>query len=630
MNSLTPPLACLATALSLGLCAAPLLHAVDTQKAAAPHVADWAADAVWYQIFPERFRNGDPSNDPTRESLERPLVPSTKWQISSWTADWYERAPWEKELGHNFYTDGVLERRYGGDLQGVLDKLDYLADLGINALYFNPIFYARSLHKYDGNCFHHIDPNFGPDPKGDLAIMAREDGKDPKTWEWTAADKLFLRLLTEAHRRGMHVILDGVFNHSGRDCFAFKDLKKNQEQSAYRNWYVVDSFDDPRTKRDEFDYKGWWGFKSLPVFAATPDGKDMAPDPKAYIFASTRRWMDPNGNGDVASGIDGWRLDAAPERPVKFWADWNAYVRSLNPNAYTSCEIWSDASKFMAEGGFDGCMNYYAFAIPVKGFLIDARIGAKQFAQALDQRRDALPKGTALTVQNLMDSHDTDRLASMIVNAGRDNYSNPDGIQYNNNANAHLSAGYKIRKPNDRERAIQRLVVLFQMTYPGAPMIYYGDEAGMWGGTDPDDRMPMVWQDLLFAPQAINPRGPIRTPDTIVFDNPLFGFYKSAIALHRGNEALRRGDFRVLAAADDAPVFAFQRTGGQSSLVVVLNRGEKERTVHIAYPGVDAAKLPKAKSVFASNGEASSIAVHPDADGFSVTLPALTGAVIAP
>jgi hypothetical protein len=130
----------------------------------------WVTDAIFYQIFPERFANGDPGNDPTRESLEDEVPES--WRISPWTGDWYERDEWERELGVDFFEHGVFHRRYGGDLQGVIDRLDYLKNLGINAIYFNPVFHARSLHKYDGSSFHHIDPYFGPDPAGDLAIMA--------------------------------------------------------------------------------------------------------------------------------------------------------------------------------------------------------------------------------------------------------------------------------------------------------------------------------------------------------------------------------------------------------------------------------------------------------------------------
>ena len=155
------------------------------------NVPDWAKSATWYQIFPERFRNADPANDPTRVDLEIPFLPGENWQITPWTRDFYIRDQWERDIGGDFYENGVFHRRFGGDIQGVIDKLDYLKELGVTAIKFNPVFYGRSVHKYDGNTFHHIDPNFGPDPAGDFEII-RNGGEtaDPATWKWTAADKL--------------------------------------------------------------------------------------------------------------------------------------------------------------------------------------------------------------------------------------------------------------------------------------------------------------------------------------------------------------------------------------------------------------------------------------------------------
>lgn len=580
----------------------------------------WAAEAVFYQIFPERFRNGDPKNDPTRDSLEPPIAAGNDWRISNWTADWYSRDGWEKALGPDFYKNGVFERRYGGDLQGVIDKLDYISDLGVNAIYFNPLFYARSMHKYDGNSYHHIDPYFGPDPTGDMALIARETS-DPKTWKWTAADKLFLDLLKQAHARGLRVIIDGVFNHTGRDFFAFKDLRANQGKSPYKDWYVVSSFDDPKTKRNEFSYKGWWGHATLPVFAESADHKDMASAPKAYIFEATKRWMAPDGKS--ANGIDGWRLDVADERPAKFWADWNALVRQLNPNAYTTAEIWKNAAELVTKGGFSASMNYNGFTIPVKGFLVDNNVAPSKFAKMLDERRRQFPPGTAAVMQNLMDSHDTDRLASMIVNGEGTVYPSADQIDFNNNNDARASKNYKIRKPNEREREIQRLVVLFQMTYLGAPMIYYGDEAGMWGGHDPDDRMPMVWADMKYDPQAIDPRGLEREPDPVEFDQDLFDFYKRVIALRRENEPLNHGEFSVLATEDVQRAMVFTRRSSKGTIVVALNRGDQNATLDLH---VSAKRM---KPIFVSRGELDAAQLQTSQDGAQLTLPPLTGVVFS-
>ncbi len=179
-------------------------------------------------------------------------------------------------------------------------------------------------------------------------------------------------------------------------------------------------------------------------------------------------------------------------------------------------------------------------------------------------------------MQNLIDSHDTDRLASMIVNGEGTAYQNPDEIEFNKDDSPSSSKTYKIHKPNERQRKIQRLIVLFEMCYLGAPMIYYGDEAGMWGAGDPDDRMPMVWKDLTYEPQAIDPRGKERTPDPVQFDEDLFDFYKTAIGLRRKHEALNHGDFSVVA-TDDTPARSCDMRESKSERFIWLPIEEKRR-----------------------------------------------------
>lgn len=563
----------------------------STELALAPvppeqRVPDWAADAVWYQIFPERFRNGDASNDPTRESLEFPIdrVPES-WQIMPWTSDWYSRADWERERGDDFYEDGVFDRRYGGDLQGVIDQLDYLQDLGINGIYFNPVFWARSMHKYDGNTFHHIDPHFGPDPEGDFALMEQETS-DPSTWHWTAADSLFLELLVQAHQRGIRVIIDGVWNHTGRDFFAFRDLMERQEESPYVDWYYVNEFDDPSTPENEFDYEGWWGVHTLPVFADTPDSTDLHPGPKQYVFDATARWMDPNGDGDPSDGIDGWRLDVANEVPLKFWNDWNAHVRALNPNAYTVTEIWHEAAEFLSLGGFSATMNYHGFAFPVKGFLVDGVQEPEDFAEMIQERRNEYALPVQYALQNLIDSHDTDRVASMIVNGGKHPYVNEGRWDYDmgERVSPRHYEPYDVSAPDAHEREIQRLVALFQMTYLGAPMIYYGTEAGMWGADDPDDRKPMVWPDMQYEAEAHHPLGHPREPDPVVFDEELHAYYRDVIAFRHESDALRRGDFNILMADEERYSIAFARTLDDEAIVVVINRSDEAHSMRIELP----------------------------------------------
>jgi glycosidase len=588
--------------------------------AAATPVPHWVADAVFYQLFPERFANGDPTNDPTRESLEGPVPES--WKITPWPGDWYARADWERELGANFYENGVFHRRYGGDLQGVIDRLDYLQQLGVNAIYFNPVFYARSLHKYDGSAFHHIDPHFGPDPAGDLKQMADETS-DPKSWHWTAADKLFLEMLRQAHARGIRVIIDGVFNHTGRDFFAFADLLKKQADSPYKDWYLVQTFDDPSTPQNEFRYRGWWGVESLPEFADDADRSDLNAGPKQYVFDVTARWMDPDDNGDPSDGIDGWRLDVANEVPTGFWKDWHQHVRRLNPDAYTVAEVWDDASRFLADARFTATMNYYGFSMPAKGYLIDNVLTPSEAVLQLSGRRTAYAEPMQRSLLNLIDSHDTDRLSSMIVNAGRRPYEQPAKFDYDTGVSPRYATDYDVRKPTDAERRIQRMVALLQMTYVGAPMIYYGTEAGMWGADDPCDRMPMVWPELTYAAQAADPLGRPREADAVAFDESLFGYYRAAIELRKQIPALRRGSIKFLRADDKSRFLAFERADAQDTVLVGFNRGAANFDWEVPL-----AAGQSVAQVFTASGEIDSFPIRKQPGGAVVTVPACDAVVL--
>lgn len=585
-----------------------------------PTVPAWAADAVFYQLFPERFANGDHSNDPTRESLEFQENVPESWAITPWGSDWYARAEWEKERGGDFYEDGVFDRRYGGDLQGVLDRLDYIEDLGVNVVYFNPIFYARSLHKYDGNTFHHVDPHFGPDPQGDFALMATETS-DPSTWKQTAADKLFVELVRQLHKRDIRVVLDGVFNHTGIGFFAFENLREKQQASPYRDWYVVQSFDNPATPANEFNYKAWWGVMTLPEFANNEADDDLHPGPKEYIFNATGRWMDPNGDGDPSDGIDGWRLDVAVEVPVGFWQDWNAHVRRINPEAYTVAEHWEDAARFLEEGGFSATMNYHGFAWPVKGYLIDGAFTPTDAAKMLVERMEEYPADRRYALQNLIDSHDTDRVASMTVNASATRpYLQPERFDYDVGERVSPRNGdkYKVRKPNAEERRIQRMVGVMQATFVGAPMIYYGTEAGMWGADDPCDRKPMVWRDLRYEDEASDPLDRERPADKVTFDHELYAFYRAANRLRHDHSALRRGDFEVVLTDDKARGLVYRRSDANEELLVVFNRGDNAWTVELPSPGGAASSWSE---VFTATGETHRIKLDKGAEKVRVTLP---------
>lgn len=550
-----------------------LLVLSSTAQSRLGGIPEWAKDAVWYQIFPERFRNANPLNDPTREELEMPA--GREGHVSLWTSDWYKLQLWERAHNENFY-ENVFERRYGGDLEGVLEKLDYLSELGITAIYFNPVFEAHSLHKYDASSYHHIDNNFGPDPKGDLEQMKRETD-DPSTWKWTAADSLFLRLIREAHARGIRIIVDGVFNHSGTRFFAFEDVRINQQKSRYANWYDIVKWDDPSTPENDFDWKGWWGYKPLPEFHEAENG--FIPAVKEYFFNITRRWMDPNGDGDPSDGIDGWRLDVANEVSDVFWREWCALVKSINPQACIVGELWDDASRWLGGDMFDATMNYQFARASVRFFINTGskRMTATEFDRELARVRKSYGNETNFILQNLYDSHDTDRLVSMIANPNRD---------YDRDASPRHNPNYDVSKPKEPHWQILRLMALFQMTYLGAPMIYYGTEAGMWGADDPDDRKPMVWPELKYDDEVSHPlKGKTRSQDNVKFDRQLFDYYKKLIALRKENPALRRGSFKTLFVDDKKDVYAFERSVEGNRVIVVMNNSEKKQTVSLPLSG---------------------------------------------
>ncbi len=524
------------------------------------HAPEWAEGVVWYQIFPERFRDGDPNNQPNRERARGP----EGWAITPWTQDWYKRDAWEENYSDDFYSI-VRERRYGGDLQGVIDKLDYLKELGVGVIYFNPVFDAQSMHKYDASYYHHIDRNFGPDPEGDVAQILAEDPGNPETWGWTEGDKLFLKLIEEAHSRGVKIVIDGVFNHTGTEFWAFEDLVKNQENSPYKDWYIVTSFDDPDTPENEFDYEGWWGFKGLPVYRE--ENENLTEPVKQHIFDVTRRWMDPNGDGDPSDGVDGWRLDVASEVGKNFWRDWHAFVREINPDAITVAEIWTDEAKdFITSDMFTSVMNY-RFTDAVKLFMIDQAISPEEFKSRLEEIENDYPEASLNVLQNLMDSHDTSRLATSVVNKGQ--AYNPD---------SYPDEDYEVRKPNSKERSIQKLVALFQYTWKGAPMVYYGTESGMWGADDPDDRKPMVWPDFEYEDETHHPYGWERPRDTNNFDQELFEYYKKLGEMRNSSPTLKKGSAEFTTVEEG--FISFDRSlESESKISVFINLTDSAKSV---------------------------------------------------
>ena len=539
------------------------------------NVPSWAKKAIWYQIFPERFANGDKSNDPKPEDMEGawPYFIPDGWQIHPWTSDWYKLQPWEIKTGKDFYWNAGV-RRYGGDIQGIINKLDYLKDLGINAIYLNPLFESPSLHKYDASMFHHIDNNFGPDPKKDREIWGKEIAGDPSTWQWTTADKLFLKLINECHKRNMKIIIDGVFNHTGTQFWAFKDIIKNQQNSKYKDWYTIKSWDDP-SAGTKFDYEGWLGVKDLPEIREDDNG--LVTGPREHIHAIVQRWMDPNGDGNTDDGIDGWRLDVAEMVNHNFWKEFRTWVKGINPEAYIVGEIWWDdwnnykmmnAAPWLKGDEFDAVMNY-RFARALKNFVINRKdqIGPQGFIDSLNTIYKDYPEQNNYVMMDLLDSHDVERVSSQIVN--------PD-ILYDHGGNPGQTKSFDVRKPNSEEREIQKLIVGLQFTLPGAPDIYYGDEAGMWGGDDPDCRKPMVWKGIKYDTETAHPFGLPRPADKVEFDESLFNWYKKIASIRKDNEALSLGDINFYVIDETKKMLAYKRTYNGETIFIIVNNNSSE------------------------------------------------------
>lgn len=303
----------------------------------------WVQDAIFYQIFPDRFHNGDPANDPP--NLDPWGAKPTIWSFQ------------------------------GGDLKGVIAKLEYLLDLGINAIYFNPIFQASSNHRYNISDYYKIDPKLG--------------GIDD-----------FMALLDVAHQNGIRVVIDGVFNHCGRGFFAFNDILENHSHSPYLDWFHLNNVPpDAYSPGDANDYQAWWNYKSLPKFNTDN------PQVRKYILDVARYW--------IRLGADGWRLDVPNEidDPV-FWEEFRAVVKSENPDAYLVGEIWDGDPRWIGPDKFDGLMNY-----PVREGLIDfltEKKPADDFAAMIDRQLNQYPSENVYVMYNLLGSHDTKRIKTIL------------------------------------------------------------------------------------------------------------------------------------------------------------------------------------------------------------------------
>ncbi len=549
---------------------------------------EWSQSAVWYQLFVERFRNGDTNNDPTLTNIEGswfdPFPDS--WAVTKWGHDWYSQEDWAKETGLEFYRT-VQMRRYGGDFQGVLDKVGYLKDLGVTAIYFNPINDAPSLHKFDARNYRHADVNFGPDPIGDNKIIAAETPDDPSSWKLTAADKLFFKLVDELHKNGIKVIVDFSWNHTGSEFWAFKDVIKNQEKSAYKDWYEIESFDDPSTDENEFKYEGWLGVATLPDIKKIRETKkrpghpyegNMVQAPKTHIFNVAKKWMDPNGDGDTSDGIDGMRLDVAEHVPLGFWRDFRKYVRGINPDFYLVGENWwtswpdtlMDPKPWVKGDIFDAVMHYQWYK-PARTYfhLPDDQQLPNKFSTSMDSVFGSYPEYTKRAMMNLGASHDSPRMATSLSNK----------TKYKYNAHPMANSQYNIGPPSEEDYRLMRLFLFHQFTWIGAPHIWMGDEMGMFGSDDPDCRKPLVWDDIAFDEEKNPPFTDIQYVHKPKSRGDIHGTYTKLAKLRRENTALEAGTYQFMNVGNN--LIAYERILEGENRLIIINTANIKKKVNL-------------------------------------------------
>jgi glycosidase len=572
------------------------------------HVPQWSRQAIWYQIFPERFRNGDTKNDPKKEDIvgTYPDQIPDNWKTTPWEQDWYKKDDWFKNSNLTNEWDKLQLRRFGGDIQGIIDELDYLKDLGINAIYLNPINDSPSLHKYDPRTWHHVDVNFGPNPKADKKIIASENPADTSTWKWTNADKLFLKLINECHRKNIKIILDYSWNHTGSEFWAFKDVKEKGLKSDFADWYEIEKFDNTETPENEFKYNGWAGVKYMPEIK-----KDLKGNPedlprhgnihsqsvKQHIFSVAARWLDPNKDGNPSDGIDGYRLDVAEKLPIEFWKEFRIEVRKINPEAILVGEIWwkkwpeelLGPNDYLQGDVFDAIMNYRWYQ-PARHFFAAApdKLYATKFEDLLKEKREGISKERQQAMMNLISSHDAPRVSTSIYNGGK----------YKFQEKPYDNPNYKIDKPGKETRETLKMLLIHQFTYIGSPHIWYGDEVGMWGADDPDCRKPMIWSDLKYEDETNHPYYTKRKTDKVEQDLELLDFYKKIIKIRKENIALSLGNVKFIDVDNAENTFGYERNYEDNQVIVVFNNDDKGKVLEINTSGKEYKNALKPELIF--------------------------------
>ena len=517
---------------------------------------DWAKGAVFYQIYVDRFYNGDPTNDVLTNEYQ--YIGDKTVKVEDW--DKYPAAMGVREF-------------YGGDLQGVLDKMDYLQDLGVDVIYFNPLFVSPSNQKYDIQDYDYIDPHFGKIVHDEGELLKPEQTENRLATRYIdrvsnkenleASNELFAEVVKEAHRRGMKVILDGVFNHCGSfnkwlDRERIYENAPGYEKGAYIDkdspYHSYFQFHDENKFPYNGSYDGWWGHDTLPKLNYENSRQLLD-----YVLYIGRKWVSPPYNAD------GWRLDVAadlghtPEFNHSFWKEFRKTVKMANPNAIILAEHYGSPVDWLQGQEWDTVMNYDAFMEPVTWFLTgmqkhsddyreDMRGNADSFWGAMRHHCAAFTMPSILVAMNELSNHDHSRFLTRTNHkVGRTNTLGPQAADEGVN------------------KAVLREAVVIQMTWPGAPTIYYGDEAGVCGFTDPDNRRTYPWGHE---------------------DKELIAFHKEIIRIHKTHQEFLTGSLKYLDA--DYNVIGYGRFNREGQSVILVNNNDYEitREVSVWYLGI--------------------------------------------
>ena len=488
---------------------------------------EWVKNGIIYQIFPDRFYDGNFKNNPdftewyyngVNEPPEEGKLLDKYAQYFHYVDDWYDysgliKSPYHKPDSTGFQPD--YNSFYGGDIEGILQKLDYLEDLGVTIIYFNPLFEAKSNHKYDAVDYMKLDPHFG-------------------------SEKDFKEFVEEAHNRGIRIIIDCAFNHTGETFWAFQDGLEKGPESKFYNWYEWKKWPLPKniitSRFKPLDYyECWWGFGEMPNLNFDLNTINPLENSIKNIDLAQPNWEVVNYILDVADywvsdmDIDGFRLDVPNEVPFWFWKIFREKVKSIKSDAYLVGEIWSNAVEWVNDDYFDAVMNYAYFKDPVMRFFNMKKCDAQEFNKDIMQGLLSYPTQSNQVMMNLIGSHDT--------------------FRYLESANGDINR--------------LKLAVLFQMTFVGVPHIWYGDEIGMMGGHDPDCRRPFDWK-YIYDENKINLRE----------------YYKKLIEIRKNNSCLRSGSFNKIIANE--MVYGYLRSDDHNSIIVVINNDDISEVVKIS------------------------------------------------